>query len=120
MSEHGDGTALLAPRARAFDAPFAVGETPRTWGEALADVEALAATLALEDMVPGDIDSEAALFGTGLGLDSIDALELSIAIGRRYGVRIKADDERNREIFSSVRSLAAFIASQRADGKASA
>jgi 4-coumarate--CoA ligase (photoactive yellow protein activation family) len=46
MSEHGDGTALLAPRARAFDAPFAVGETPRTWGEALADVEALAATLA--------------------------------------------------------------------------
>ncbi|HTA18820.1 MAG TPA: phosphopantetheine-binding protein [Polyangia bacterium] len=69
-------------------------------------------TLALEDMVPGDIDSEAALFGTGLGLDSIDALELSIAIGRRYGVRIKADDERNREIFSSVRNLAAFIAAE--------
>jgi acyl carrier protein len=69
-------------------------------------------TLALEDMVPGDIDSEAALFGSGLGLDSIDALELSIAIGRRYGVRIKADDERNREIFSSVRNLAAFIAAE--------
>jgi acyl carrier protein len=69
-------------------------------------------TLALEDMAPGDIDSEAALFGSGLGLDSIDALELSIAIGRRYGVRIKADDERNREIFSSVRNLAAFIAAE--------
>ena len=77
-------------------------------------------TLALEDVVADEIDSEAALFGGGLGLDSIDALELSIAVGRRYGVRIKADDERNREIFSSVRSLAAFIASQRADGKAGA
>jgi len=77
-------------------------------------------TLALEDVVADEIDSEAALFGGGLGLDSIDALELSIAVGRRYGVRIKADDERNREIFSSVRSLAAFIASERADGKAGA
>jgi 4-coumarate--CoA ligase (photoactive yellow protein activation family) len=45
MSGHGNGTALFAPRARAFDAPFAVGETPRTWGDLLADVEALAATL---------------------------------------------------------------------------
>jgi acyl carrier protein len=69
-------------------------------------------TLVLEDVVPEKIDSEAALFGTGLGLDSIDALELSIAIGRRYGIRIKADDERNREIFSSVRALAAFIAAE--------
>jgi acyl carrier protein len=76
-------------------------------------------TLVLEDVVPGEIDSEAALFGgSGLGLDSIDALELSIAVGRRYGVRIKADDERNREIFHTVRSLAAFIASERGDGKA--
>jgi acyl carrier protein len=69
-------------------------------------------SLVLEDVVPGDIDSDAALFGEGLGLDSIDALELSIEIGRRYGVRIKADDERNREIFRSVRALAAFIAAE--------
>jgi 4-coumarate--CoA ligase (photoactive yellow protein activation family) len=46
MSEQGDGTALFAPRARALDAPFAVGEAPRTWGDLLADAEALAATLA--------------------------------------------------------------------------
>jgi acyl carrier protein len=70
--------------------------------------------LVLEDVVPEGIDSDAALFGGGLGLDSIDALELSIAIGRRFGVRIKSDDERNREIFKSVRSLATFIATETA------
>lgn len=70
-------------------------------------------TLVLEDVTPEQIDGNAALFGDGLGLDSIDALELSIAIGRRYGVRIKADDERNKEIFKTVNSLAAFIASER-------
>jgi acyl carrier protein len=77
-------------------------------------------TLALDDVTPGDIDSEAALFGGGLGLDSIDALELAIVIGRRYGVRIKADDERNRQVFGSVRSLAAFIAAACDAGKAGA
>ena len=46
MSEHGNGAALLAPRARAFDAPFAVGETPRTWGDLLTDADTLAASLA--------------------------------------------------------------------------
>ena len=71
-------------------------------------------TLVLEDVVPEEIESGAALFGEGLGLDSIDALELSIAIGKRYGIRIKADDERNREIFSSVRALAAFIETEKA------
>ena len=70
--------------------------------------------LALEDVKPADIDSQAAIFGTGLGLDSIDALELALAIGKKYGVKIKSDDERNREIFGSVRSLATFITRERA------
>ena len=65
--------------------------------------------LGLEDVKPADIDSQAAIFGAGLGLDSIDALELALAISKKYGVKIKADDERNREIFGSVRSLASFI-----------
>jgi acyl carrier protein len=69
--------------------------------------------LMLEDVKPADIDSSAAIFGTGLGLDSIDALELALAIGKKYGVKIKSDDERNREIFGSVRNLAAFIAAER-------
>jgi acyl carrier protein len=74
-------------------------------------------TLMLEDTKADEIDSEAPLFGEGLGLDSIDALELSIELGRRYGVRIKSDDERNREIFRSVRTLAAFIAAEAAGPK---
>ena len=71
-------------------------------------------TLMLKDVQPQEIDVDAPLFATGLGLDSIDALELAVEIGRRYKVQIKADDERNREIFRSVRSLAAFIAEERA------
>jgi acyl carrier protein len=66
--------------------------------------------LMLEDIRPEDINSEAPLFGDGLGLDSIDALELAIAIDRRFGVKIEAEDERNREIFRNVASLARHIA----------
>ena len=71
-------------------------------------------TLMLEDVTPEAIDSSAPLFVDGLGLDSIDALELALAISRKYGVRIKADDERNREVFRSVASLAAFIQTETA------
>ena len=66
-------------------------------------------TLMLEDVTPAQIDSDAPLFVEGLGLDSIDALELALAVSRKYAVRIKADDERNRDVFRSVKSLAAFI-----------
>ena len=70
--------------------------------------------LMLEDVTPGEIDSEDALFGEGLGLDSIDALELAMAIDKQYGVRIKAEDEENRRIFASVRNLAAYVGQHRA------
>ncbi len=63
----------------------------------------------LEDVSPEDIDTEAPLFVEGLGLDSIDALELAVALHAEFGVRTKPDDERNREIFYSVASLAKFI-----------
>lgn len=56
---------------------------------------------------------EAPLFGEGLGLDSIDALELSLAIGKAYGVQLRSDDERNHRIFASLRSLAGHIAQHR-------
>jgi len=69
-------------------------------------------TLMLEDVTPDQIDRDAPLFVEGLGLDSIDALELALAISRKYGVRIKADDERNREVFRSLKALAAFIQSE--------
>ncbi len=66
-------------------------------------------SLLLEDVKAEEIDSDAPLFVEGLGLDSIDALELGMALRRKYGVEIKADDERNQETFRSVRSLATFI-----------
>lgn len=72
--------------------------------------------LMLEDLEPGEIEDDAPLFGTGLGLDSIDALELVIAIDRKFGVRIEAEDERNKEIFRSVSSLARHIAENQPRG----
>ena len=66
-------------------------------------------SLNLEDVDAAGIGSEEPLFGDGLGLDSIDALELSMAIHRRYGVEIAADDEANKRIFASVRALAAHV-----------
>ena len=66
-------------------------------------------SLNLEDVDPGDIDPEEALFGEGLGLDSIDALELALAITQKYGVQLKAADNDIQEVFSTLRSLNAFI-----------
>ena len=65
-------------------------------------------TLQLEIAVP-EIDPEAPLFNAGLGLDSIDALELALAISRRYGIEMRADDENNEHIFSSLRALSAYV-----------
>lgn len=65
--------------------------------------------LNLEDMSPADIDTEAPLFGDGLGLDSIDALELGVAIRRKYDVNLDVDSEEIRGHFESVASLARFV-----------
>lgn len=65
--------------------------------------------LSLEDVTPADIEPEAALFVEGLGLDSIDALEIAMALEERYGVKIGEDPEQNQQIFASVRKLAAFV-----------
>jgi len=66
-------------------------------------------TLVLEDVDPASIETDAALFGEGLGLDSIDALELALAIHSEFGVRTQEDDPNNREYYYSVKSLAEFI-----------
>jgi acyl carrier protein len=67
----------------------------------------------LEDLAPDDIDPSAPLFGEGLGLDSIDALEIAMALEERYGVVTDDDVELNQERFASVRSIAAFVAENR-------
>jgi acyl carrier protein len=70
--------------------------------------------LMLEDVNPDDIETDAPLFVEGLGLDSIDALELALAIFQEFGVKTSQGDERNRERFHSVKSLAEFIRSEQA------
>lgn len=62
----------------------------------------------------GEIEPEAPLYGEGLGLDSIDILELSLAISKTYGVQLKSDDADNNKIFSSLRSLNDHIQQHRA------
>ena len=66
-------------------------------------------SLGLEDVAPAEIESDAPLFGEGLGLDSIDALELGMAISKRYDVSLDPNDEDVKRHFASVESLADFI-----------
>ncbi len=67
----------------------------------------------LEGVKPEDIEPEAPLFGEGLGLDSLDMLELSMAIEKAHGVKLRSDDPQNDAIFRSLRSLAAHIRQHR-------
>ncbi len=69
--------------------------------------------LQLEDITPDDIDVEAPLFVEGLGLDSIDALEIGVALQKRYGITLSAESQETRRHFASVRALAAMIETNR-------
>lgn len=75
--------------------------------------ELIIEVLQLEDIGAADIDSDAPLFVEGLGLDSIDALELGVALQKRYGITLSADSEETRRHFASVRALAALIENNR-------
>jgi len=74
--------------------------------------EALIEELNLQSVTPDDIDENAPLFGEGLGLDSLDAVELVVLVQKRFGVEIKNMDE-GREAFASIAALAAFIEKRR-------
>jgi acyl carrier protein len=69
----------------------------------------LVQSLNLEEVDPDQIEPDAPLFNTGLGLDSIDALELALAIGKTYGVQLRSDDADNQRIFASLRALSAYV-----------
>jgi len=71
--------------------------------------ELVVRSLDLEDLRPGDIETDAPLFGEGLGLDSIDALELGMAVKKAFGVTFSKNPADNRQIFRSVKTLADFI-----------
>lgn len=79
----------------------------------LALAELIVSTLNLETR-PAEIGPEAPLYGAGLGLDSIDILEIALAVSKNYGIRLRSDDENNQKIFSSLRSLNRHIQQLRA------
>ena len=70
-------------------------------------------TLDLEDISVDDIDDDAPLFVGGLGLDSIDALELGVALQKRYGVKLDAEAEETRKYFANIKNLCALVTAQR-------
>jgi acyl carrier protein len=69
--------------------------------------------LRLEDISPEELSEDEPLFGSGLGLDSIDALEIGVMLDRTFGIKLTSGDERNKQIFVSLRSLAEFVAENR-------
>ncbi len=75
--------------------------------------ELIVKTLVLEDVTAAEIDTDAPLFGDGLDLDSIDALEIAMVLEERYGVTLEDDSEENQRIFQSVRSIANFVVESR-------
>jgi acyl carrier protein len=75
-------------------------------------------TLSLEDVKVSDIDPEAPLFVKGLGLDSIDALELGVGLQKKYGIKLSSDSDETRKHFASVRALATLVASHKAGSAA--
>lgn len=70
--------------------------------------------LGLEDIDAQDIDDQQPLFGEGLGLDSVDALELGLALQKRFGIKIDADAKDTRSHFTNIATLAAFVTARRA------
>ncbi len=65
------------------------------------------------DVAPADIDPDAPLYGEGLGLDSIDILEIALVVSKQYGVQLRADSDENERIFGSLRQLADYITAHR-------
>lgn len=87
--------------------------TPETVTALLPEIAELVVSALNLEIGASDIDPDAPLFGEGLGLDSIDILELALVISKRYGFQLRSDNEDNIRIFSSLRALAAHIAAQR-------
>lgn len=81
--------------------------------ELLAEVAQMIVSALNLEMAAADIEPDAPLYGEGLGLDSIDILEVALVVSKHYGFQLRADDENNLRIFSSLRSLADHIATHR-------
>ena len=91
-------------------APALPAQDQQTLERELADLFVQALNL---EMAAADIDPTTPLFGDGLGLDSIDILEVALEVSHRYGFQLRSDDENNQKIFQNLRSLAAHVAQHR-------
>ncbi|XPG46283.1 phosphopantetheine-binding protein [Variovorax sp. KK3] len=98
----------------AQSSPSALGDAPEQSALENELAVLLVESLNLE-VAPADIVPTAPLYGEGLGLDSIDILEVALEVSRKYGFQLRSDDERNQQIFQSLRSLAAHVAQNRGD-----
>ena len=87
--------------------------SPETVDALLPEVAALIVEALNLEMTPEEIEPDAPLFGEGLGLDSIDVLEIALVISKRYGFQLRSDNADNVRIFASLRALTAYIANQR-------
>jgi acyl carrier protein len=87
--------------------------TPETVDALIPEVAQLIVEALNLEMEAGEIEPDAPLFGEGLGLDSIDVLEVALVISKKYGFQLRSDNADNVRIFSSLRALTAHIASQR-------
>lgn len=74
--------------------------------------ETVVSALELEDLTPADIETDVPLFGEGLGLDSIDAMELGMAVKKAFGVSFSSNPADNKQIFRSVKTLADYVEAQ--------
>jgi acyl carrier protein len=111
------GAAGGVPTIRPTQEVVFVSQSPTGTAQDLPALERELASLFVEALnleTPADqIDPEASLFGDGLGLDSIDILEVALEVSRRYGFQLRSDDENNQQIFRSLRTLAAHVAQHR-------
>ena len=87
--------------------------SPETVENLLPEVAVMIVEALNLEMTSAEIEPDAPLFGEGLGLDSIDVLEIALVISKRYGFQLRSDNEDNVRIFSSLRTLASHIAAQR-------
>lgn len=87
--------------------------TPETIDALMPEVAQLIVEALNLDMAPAEIEADAPLYGDGLGLDSIDVLEIALVVSKRYGFQLRSDNADNVRIFASLRALSAHIVSQR-------
>ena len=93
--------------------PLRQPQAAATDSDLTAEVAGLIVAALNLDVAPAEIDADAPLYGEGLGLDSIDILEIALVVSKRYGVQLRADSQENQRIFASLRHLCGYIAAHR-------